>query len=118
MRPSDSANYSDYESYLLQEATIGSLVINFSNFVDLIEWRKKDNRKGESLLFKDDNNEKEETPVLDANLTTDNNTYPHLKSKIWLQLVHDTNAYLPNQLPPQLSNILIIAFLKRNSSSI
>eukprot|EP00331_Platyophrya_macrostoma_P018295 CAMPEP_0176472384 /NCGR_PEP_ID=MMETSP0127-20121128/41712_1 /TAXON_ID=938130 /ORGANISM="Platyophrya macrostoma, Strain WH" /LENGTH=187 /DNA_ID=CAMNT_0017867245 /DNA_START=134 /DNA_END=694 /DNA_ORIENTATION=- len=28
--------------------------------------------------------------------------YPHLRSKIWIQFVHDTNQYHPSQIPPFL----------------
>jgi hypothetical protein len=79
------------------------------NLQELVTWKPKVEKKEEqNLLFAEDlNKAAPRKKEVKENKTAeqkkkDEIKYPHLKNKIWIELVHDTNAYLPGQIPPQM----------------
>jgi len=80
--------------------------------LDLIEMREKDKSGDtENLLFSETTSTKPNpisVPKNDTKNVTKGEKLPHLRTKIWIQFVHDTNPYHPGSVPPQMSenNIL------------
>lgn len=98
---STEAKSSNFTSMPLQ-ATYGfklnSIFFLFFNlFKDLFELRPKKVLEETSLLFDEGlPTKKKEDPKNKSEL------FPHLRNRTNVLLVHDTNAYAKNQIPPQL----------------
>lgn len=76
------------------------VVINKLICEDLIEWRNKDlSGEQENLLFGTEDESK-----VEKNKTSKGEKFPHLKTKIWIQLVHDATVYPLGGIPPQIGN--------------
>jgi len=81
-------NYTDYFPHLTQTVTF-----------ELIEYRKKKNEKlHENLLFSEEddkvkNTTKTEEEKIETN-TTEEEKLPHLRTKIYIQFVHDTDPHM------------------------
>jgi len=77
------------------------------NILDLIDWREKDKSgEQENLLFSETTSIKPNplsVPKNDTKSEASKEKFPHLKTKIWIQFVHDTNPYHPGAVPPQMS---------------
>ena len=73
----------------------------------MIDWREKDKSgEQENLLFSETTSTKPNplsVPKNDTKSEANKEKFPHLKTKIWIQIVHDTNPYHPGAVPPQMS---------------
>lgn len=68
----------------------------------MIEWREKDrSNEQENLLFSETTDSK---PAVknDTKNDTKKEKFPHLKTQIWIQLIHDMSAYHPSQVLPNM----------------
>jgi hypothetical protein len=71
----------------------------------VIERPKVEVKVEENLLFQDEN-----LPKKKPNITKDpakEKKFPHIRTVVWIGLVHDTNVYAPGQIPPQIRKFLL-----------
>jgi len=82
-RDVNTDNYTDYAPFLTQTVTI-----------DLIEYRKKYvEKQTENLLFNEEDAKSANTTEGEKVNKTEEAKLPHLRNKIYIQFIHDTNAH-------------------------
>lgn len=69
---------------------------------DLIIHRTKKREEATNLLFSDELDVKEKNQTKEKE---NRQTYPHIRNEIYFTLIHDTNVYDVNGLPPQFNMI-------------